>query len=142
MPNVFMKGTGMMMQLYESGENYLEAILILERQGGPVRSVDVARFLGYSKPSVSRAMKILKEAGFIAMESYGTIELTDAGRDMAASVFERHQLITDYLIKSLRLDPAIAEKDACRIEHIISPETFEQMKMRLAEEEAKAAIEE
>ena len=126
------------MQLYESGENYLEAILVLDRQGGPVRSVDVARFLGYSKPSVSRAMKVLKEAGYIDMESYGTIELTDAGRNMASSVLERHQIITDYLMLFLGLDPTIAEKDACRIEHIISPETFTEIKNRVAEQKATA----
>lgn len=119
------------MKLQESGENYLEAILVLDRRGGPVRSVDVARFLGYSKPSVSRAMKTLKEAGYIDMEAYGTIELTDKGRKKAAAVLERHRLITDYLVLSLDLDPEIAERDACRIEHIISPETFEQMKLRL-----------
>ena len=76
-------------------------------------------------------MKTLREAGYIDMEAYGTIELTQKGRERAASVLERHRLITDYLVLSLGLDPEIAERDACRIEHVISPETFDQMKQRL-----------
>ncbi len=115
------------MKIQESGENYLEAILNLERTKGVVRSVDIANKLGFSKPSVSRAMGVLRKAGLIEQEAYGNIVLTEAGRKRAKDVYHRHLLITKFLVQVLSLDADIAEQDACRIEHVISPETLEKM---------------
>ncbi|MCB6365087.1 metal-dependent transcriptional regulator [Intestinibacillus massiliensis] len=114
--------------MQESGENYLETILTLERRNGVVRSIDIANELGFSKPSVSRAMGVLKKAGLIEQEAYGNIQLTEAGRARATEVYRRHLLITRFLVETLELDPAIAEQDACRIEHVISPETLSRMR--------------
>lgn len=119
------------MKIQESGENYLETILNLERRNGVVRSVDIANALGFSKPSVSRAMGILRKAGLIEQEAYGNITLTESGRQRASDVFHRHTLITQFLIHVLSVDPQIAEQDACRIEHVISPETLEKMQTAL-----------
>ncbi len=117
------------MRIQESGENYLETILILHtRSGKAVRSVDIAAELGVSKPSVSRAMSILRENGFIDMEKGGAITLTQKGLDHANHVLERHTVITSFLENVLGVDPETADKDACRIEHIISSETFERIK--------------
>jgi len=115
------------LKIQESGENYLETILILEQKLGTVRSVDVAAELGFSKPSISRAMSILKEAGFIEVQR-GSLQLTDAGRAKAESVYERHRVITRFLTGSLGLDAETAEADACRIEHIISKQCFDKIK--------------
>ena len=117
------------MPIQESGENYLETILVLHtRSGKAVRSVDVAAELGVSKPSVSRAMGILRENGFINMEKGGAITLTPKGLEHAGHVLERHTVITSFLENVLGVDPETADKDACRIEHIISSETFERIK--------------
>ncbi|MGI5893446.1 MAG: metal-dependent transcriptional regulator [Candidatus Merdivicinus sp.] len=116
------------MKLQESGENYLETVLILEDKNGAVRSVDVANYLGVSKPSVSRAMNVLKAAGYITQESYGDIYLTEKGRERAGAVLERHHLIAEFLILSVGIDRETADRDACRIEHVISPETEEGMR--------------
>ncbi|WP_087065628.1 metal-dependent transcriptional regulator [Intestinibacillus massiliensis] len=116
------------MKIQESGENYLETILTLERRNGVVRSIDIANELGFSKPSVSRAMGVLKKAGLIEQEAYGNIQLTEAGRARATEVYRRHLLITRFLVETLELDPVIAEQDACRIEHVISPETLSRMR--------------
>ena len=116
------------MKLQESGENYLETVLILEGKNGAVRSVDVANYLGVSKPSVSRAMNVLKAAGLITQESYGDIYLTDAGREKAGAVVERHHLIAEFLMQTVGVDREIADRDACRIEHVISPETEKGMR--------------
>ena len=113
--------------IQESGEMYLETILILSGVKEFVRSVDIARRLGYSKPSVSRAMKNLKEEGYIDIDDNGHIFLLEKGRAVAARIYERHEVLTKCLI-SLDVDPKIAEEDACRIEHIISDETFERIK--------------
>ena len=121
------------MKLQESGENYLETILILKNKQGYVRSVDVANELGFSKPSISRAMGILKNDGYITVEVGGNIQLTQKGSELAESVYERHRAITRFLNEKLGVDKDIAEKDACRIEHIISPETFESIKKALEE---------
>lgn len=112
------------MFLGESLEDYLEAIVILSKEG-KVRSIDIAKMLDVSKPSVNKAMNVLKEKGFITQESYGDIKLTKAGKEMADQVFDRHQKIRSFLI-SLGISVATAEKDACKIEHIISEETFEK----------------
>ena len=116
------------MKLQESGENYLETILILSRKNGSVRSIDVANELNFSKPSISRAMGILKNAGLITIEKNGQINLTEMGHERATAIYERHCLIKEFLIKTLQIDESLADKDACRIEHVISEETFNRMK--------------
>ena len=116
------------MKLQESGENYLETILILSRKNGSVRSIDVANELNFSKPSISRAMGILKNAGLITIEKNGQINLTEIGHERATAIYERHCLIKEFLIKTLQIDESLADKDACRIEHVISEETFNRMK--------------
>ncbi len=116
------------MKSTESSEMYLEIILRLEKQNGQVRSIDIAKELGYSKPSVSRAMNVLGKSGYINHESYGDIILTKLGRKKANRLFERHQTITQYLISSLKIDAQTAEEDACRIEHIISQKTADSIK--------------
>lgn len=116
------------MDFSESVEMYLEAILELEAKNNVVRSVDVARFLGVSKPSVNRAMTNLKNEGYIQQEPYGDIMFTDKGRSKAARIHELHHIITDFLISSLGISADLAESDACRIEHVISPEVVQAMK--------------
>ena len=116
------------MALHESGEDYLETILILHKKTGYVRSVDIANELGYSKPSVSRAMSILKEGGFINFASDGQITLTDAGLEKAEEVYERHLLITGFLMNTLGVSKENAELDACKIEHVVSCETVSRLK--------------
>lgn len=118
------------MTLHESGENYLEAILILTREYGNVRSIDVAGFLGVTKPSVSRAMNILKTNDYIEMRSEGVF-LTELGRSVAESMYDRHKVLTDFFVK-LGVPEEVAAEDACRMEHIISEETFDCLK-KLAE---------
>ena len=116
------------MEPSESLEMYLEAILELEAKNSLVRSVDVARFLGVTKPSVNRAMANLKKEGYILQEPYGDIAFTQKGRNKAQHIHELHHVITDFLVNALGIDTDIAEADACRIEHIISPETVAAMK--------------
>ena len=116
------------MKIQESGENYLETILILQNRNGSVRSIDVANELDFTKASVSRAMGILKEAGFLIMEQNGNLVLTDAGRKKAEAVYERHRLIAEFLEMTLGISHETAVQDSCRIEHIISHETFDRMK--------------
>ena len=115
-------------KIQESGENYLETILILQNKSGYVRSIDVANELEFTKASVSRAMSILKEAGLILMEQSGNLILTESGRKKAEAVYERHTLIAKFLEMTLGVSPAIAAQDSCRIEHIISEESFERIK--------------
>ena len=119
------------MALLESGENYLETILRLKQQTGSVRSIDVANELGFSKASISRAMSILKQNNYIVIDDNGQILLTAMGQQKAADVLDRHKTITRFLAEKLGVAPDIAEKDACRIEHIISPETFAGIKTAL-----------
>ncbi len=116
------------MKLQESGENYLETILILSRKNGTVRSIDIANELNFSKPSISRAMGILKKANLITIEKNGQINLTEIGHQKATAIYERHCLIKEFLIQTLQIDEELADKDACRIEHVISEETFDKMK--------------
>lgn len=125
------------MKIQESGENYLEAILNLERKNGIVRSIDIANELGFSKPSVSRAMGVLKKAGLIEQETYGDIRLTADGRARAIEIYGRHTLITRFLSEILDLDSTIAEQDACRIEHVVSPETLSRMRAVLDDQSSK-----
>ncbi len=114
--------------MYESGENYLETILILSKRNGSVRSVDIARELEFSKPSVSRAVGILKESGLIVTDSNGYIELTEEGKKKAESVYDRHQQLTVFLMETAGVSHDTAEEDACRIEHIISEDTYQGIK--------------
>ncbi len=114
--------------MHESGENYLETILLLHKKKGSVRSIDVATELGYSKPSISRAMGILKENGYITIDNTGNISFTEEGRIMAENIYERHRIISSFLKNTLKVSDEIADADACRIEHVISKETVEKMK--------------
>ena len=115
------------MRLQESGEMYLETILILSQSRGTVRSVDVAEYMGFSKPSVSRAIGILKEGGYVLMDRHGFLTLTESGKEVAGRIYERHKLLTEVLTM-LGVDPDVAEADACKIEHVISAETFEALR--------------
>ena len=110
------------MAIQESGEMYLETILILSRRG-PVRSIDVSEYMGYSKPSVSRAVSLLKSGGFLTMEDSGFLHLTEAGQELAEKIYERHTTLTEALM-SLGVGQEAAAEDACRIEHVISDESF------------------
>lgn len=121
------------MALQESGENYLEAILMLKEEKGYVRSIDIAHKLGFSKPSVSRAMSILKKEGHITTDGLNQILLTESGQKIAESIYERHKVITKFLT-SLGVDEETAAKDACRIEHVISPISFEKIKEKFLKE--------
>ena len=115
------------MSIQESGEMYLETIYLLSKDGKSVRSIDVSEYMGYSKPSVSRAIGILKSGGYITVDASGFIALTDEGKAHAQKVFERHTIITEFLA-SLGVPQDIASEDACKMEHIISDESFEAMK--------------
>lgn len=119
--------------IYESGEDYLETILRLQKQMEQVRSIDVAHALDYSKPSVSRAMKILSEKGLIYMDGKKYIHLTDLGLAKAENVARRHRLIQAALIEIFGVAPDVAEEDACRIEHIVSEETIDKIAAKLNE---------
>lgn len=121
------------MKIRESGEMYLETILLLSQKRTLVRATDIAEELGYSKPSISRAMKILKNKGCIIVdEKSGAITLTESGRILAETIYERHEVLTKVLTY-LGVDTDIAAEDACRIEHVISTETFECIKKRIKE---------
>ena len=115
------------MTLRESGEDYLETILILHERTGYVRSIDVANELGYSKPSVSRAVGILKDSGLITVEADGQLVLTEAGMKRANEVYDKHKLLTKFLNKVLGVSEENSAEDACRSEHVISEETFEKL---------------
>lgn len=117
------------MQIHESAENYLEAILALSEKGN-VRSIDVAQHLNFSKPSVSRAMSLLRENGYVIMDDDGLLHLTDSGYEIAARIYERHQLLTKWLTQ-LGVDPEVAAEDACKIEHDLSVESFEALKRHI-----------
>ena len=116
------------MALYESGEDYLENILMLKKEKGTVRSIDIATRMGFSKPSVSRAMSILKNSGLIVMDESGLITLTEAGMAAAERVYERHNIISEYLEKFLGVSRENALGDACKIEHDLSEETYTKIK--------------
>ena len=118
------------MKTNESSENYLETILILSHKNPVVRSVDIATELGFKKSSVSVAMKNLREGGYITVTREGFIYLTDTGREVAEMIYERHELLSAWLIK-LGVDAQTATEDACRIEHVISKESFEAVKKHI-----------
>jgi Mn-dependent DtxR family transcriptional regulator len=115
------------MHLQESGEMYLETILVLSKTNSAVRSIDIVEHMGYSKPSVSRAVGLLKSGGFITVNDAGHISLTEDGRLVAEKIYERHTLLTGWLVR-LGVEPAVAAEDACKLEHVISDTTFEAIK--------------
>ena len=121
------------MKIHASGEDYLETILILHREMGMVRSVDVARHMDVSKPSVCHAVAVLQEGGFLAVDGNHFLHLTEQGRIIAEKIYERHRFFTDRLIEA-GVDPKTAEADACRIEHVISDETFHRLKEKYQSE--------
>ena len=120
------------MKIQESAENYLETILMLSQKSAHVRSIDIATELNYTKPSVSVAMKKLRESGLITVDGDGFITLTEKGMEIASSMYERHQLLSDWLVY-LGVPEDIALEDACRIEHVISQETFERIRAHVTE---------
>lgn len=115
------------MHLQESGEMYLETILILSKKSPSVRAIDVSESMGYSKPSVSRALGLLKDGGFVTSDHDGFLTLTDSGKEIAEKTYERHTLLTEFFIR-LGVNQEVAAEDACKIEHHISDETFEAIK--------------
>lgn len=116
------------MKIYESGENYLETILILSKQNKFVRSVDIADKMNFSKPSVSRAISVLKNKKLIFVDSVGFIFLTEEGENIAKQIYEKHCFLTDFF-KFLGVEEKVAKKDACKVEHAMSQETFEKLKV-------------
>lgn len=115
------------MAIQESGEMYLETILVLSKQNPTVRAIDVGEEMGFSKPSVSRALSILKGDGYVISDANGYLTLTDAGRKIAEKIYERHTLLSQFLI-NLGVDPDVAAEDACKMEHHISDQSFEAIK--------------
>lgn len=115
------------MKLHASGEDYLEAVLVLQHEKGMVRSVDLARHMGFSKPSISHAVGVLRDGGFLMVDKDGFLHLTDIGREVAEKIYERHLFFTEQLIAA-GVDRETAEQDACRIEHAISATSFEKLK--------------
>lgn len=121
------------MRLQESGEMYLETILILSREKKYVRSIDVCEYMGYSKPSISRAVSLLRNSGYVNMDDRGYLSLTESGQVIAEKIYERHQVLTKVLT-DLGVDEKSAADDACRIEHVISDATFEAIKNHIRAE--------
>lgn len=115
------------MKLQASGEDYLEAVLMLQQRHGMVRSVDLARHMGYSKPSISHAVGVLRGGGFLTVDQDGFLHLTGVGQEIAEKIYERHQFFTQWLIDA-GIDPETAEQDACRMEHGISQKSFELLR--------------
>ena len=122
------------MALQESGEMYLETILILSDRKDHVHAVDISEYMGYSKPSVSRAVGLLLDGAYIRIEQDGSIILTESGRQVAETIYERHRLITEYLV-AIGVPEAVAADDACKIEHVISPESFDALKRHIENKE-------
>lgn len=117
------------MSLYESGEMYLETIFVLTQDGKSIRAIDVCEHMGYSKPSVSRALGILKKSGHITVDKNGYLSLTKDGKAVAEKIYERHRILTEVLV-SMGVSPEVASDDACKIEHHISDESFEAIKSK------------
>ena len=118
--------------LHESAEMYLETIYQLSQNQATVRSIDVAETMGYSKPSISRAVGLLKKGGYLVMEKDGSLTLTESGLEIAQKVYERHTILTNVLVR-LGVSPEVAAEDACKMEHVISDETFNAMKRHMNE---------
>ena len=114
-------------KLHASGEDYLEAILMLQKKSGMVRSVDLARHMGFSKPSISHAVGVLRNDGFLTVDEDGFLHLTDIGQEVAEKIYERHRFFTEQLVAA-GVDQETAEQDACRIEHAISDTSFQKLK--------------
>ena len=115
------------MKIYASGEDYLEAVLILQKKQGMVRSVDLARYMSFSKPSISHAVGVLKSGGFLTVDGDGFLHLTDIGREVAEKVYERHLFFTEQLVAA-GVDLETAEQEACRMEHAVSQDSFEKIR--------------
>ena len=122
------------MKIHASGEDYLEAVLVLQKKQGMVRSIDLARHMGFSKPSISHAVGVLKNGGFLTVDDDGFLHLTVIGREIAEKIYERHLFFMEQLIAA-GVDPKTAEADACRIEHIISDESFDRLKEAVEQEQ-------
>lgn len=118
------------MKLRASGEDYLESVLILQKKQGMVRSVDLARYMGFSKPSISHAVGVLKNGGFLTVDGDGFLHLTDIGREVAEKVYERHWFFTKQLVAA-GVDLETAEQEACRMEHAISDTSFQKLKEKI-----------
>ncbi|MCI9543557.1 MAG: metal-dependent transcriptional regulator [Acutalibacter muris] len=118
------------MKIHASGEDCLEAVLVLKQEKGMVRSVDLARHMGFSKPSISHAVGVLRDGGFLTMDKDGFLHLTDIGREVAEKIYERHLFFTEQLIAA-GVDRETAEQDACRIEHAISETSFKKLKEKV-----------
>ncbi|MCC2865012.1 metal-dependent transcriptional regulator [Hominibacterium faecale] len=118
------------MKIHASGEDYLEAVLILQKKQGMVRSVDLARHMGFSKPSISHAVGVLREGGFLTMDGDGFLHLTDIGREVAEKIYERHLFFTEQLVAA-GVDLETAEQEACRMEHAISDISFQKLKEKI-----------
>ena len=118
------------MHLQESGEMYLESILQVSQKQANVRSIDISEYMGYSKPSVSRAMGLLRNGGYIQVDKDGFITLTDSGREIAQKIYERHTVLTQLLIR-LGVSPETAAADACKMEHALSEESFDAIKSHI-----------
>ena len=115
------------MHLQESGEMYLESILVLSKKNNYIRAIDICEYMGYSKPSVSRALGLLKDGGYVVSDKNGYLALTEVGKDVAEKIYERHTQLCDFL-QRLGVSPEVATEDACKIEHVISDEVFEAIK--------------
>lgn len=124
------------MKIHKSSEDYLERILILKKQNGKVKSIDIANSMNFSKPSISRAMKNLKENNYITIDANGEIELTDKGFEIANRIYERHVVLSSYFMR-LGVSEEIAKEDACKIEHDLSNETFEAIKNHITNYDKK-----
>lgn len=125
------------MHIQESGEMYLESIYVLSQKNAPVHSVDVGEYLGYSKPSVSRAVGLLKSGGYVLMDKDGTLTLTDSGLELAHKIYERHTVISS-MLQRLGVREEVAVADACKIEHAISDESFEAIKTHIQKMQTEA----
>ena len=119
------------MSIQESGEMYLESILVLSKKKGTVRAIDISEYMGFSKPSVSRALGLLKSGGFVSSDEQGFLTLTDEGKAVAEKIYERHTELTNYLTL-IGVDKETASKDACKMEHVISDASFEAIKKQTA----------
>ena len=118
------------MKLYASGEDYLEAVLMLQKKQGMVRSIDLARHMGFSKPSISHAVGVLKNGGFLTVDEDGFLHLTTIGQEVAEKIYERHRFFTEQLVAA-GVDLETAEQEACRMEHAISEDSFQKLKEKV-----------
>lgn len=115
------------MSIQESGEMYLESILVLSKRNPNVRAIDISEYMGFSKPSVSRALSVLKSGGFVTVSDQGYLKLTEDGKNIAEKIYERHTVLTNYLIL-IGVDKDVASQDACKMEHVVSDESFNAIK--------------